>query len=56
MKKIDNPFWKDVLTGFIKTNKNTELEEGISHILKTLYFIIVTFTLIKSMFSGKTGT
>ena len=37
-KKIDNPFWKDVLTGFIKTNKNTELEEGISHILKTPIF------------------
>ena len=38
MKKIDNPFWKDVLTGFIKTNKNTELEEGISHILKIPIF------------------
>ena len=38
MKKIDNPFWKDVSTGFIKTNKNTELEEGISHILKTPIF------------------
>ena len=38
MKKIDNPFWKDVLTGLIKINKNTELEEGISHILKTPIF------------------
>ena len=38
MKKIDNPFWKDVLTGFIKTNKNTKLEEGSSHILKTPIF------------------
>ena len=37
-KKIDNPSWKDVLTGFIKTNKNTELEEGISHILKIPIF------------------
>ena len=38
MKKIDNPFWKDVLTGFIKTNKNTELEESISHISKAPIF------------------
>ena len=38
MKKIDNPIWKDVLTGFIKTNKTTELEEGISHILRIPIF------------------
>ena len=42
--------------GFIKSNENTEREEGISHILKLVYFTIVTFALIKRMFSGKTGT
>ena len=56
MKKIDNLFWKDVLTGFIKANKNTELEEGISHILKIPIFYNSNICIDKSMFSGKTGT
>ena len=56
MKKIDNLFWKDVLTGFIKINKNTELEEGSSHILKIPIFYNSNICVDKNMFSGKTGT
>ena len=37
MNKIDNPFWKDVLKAFIKTNENIEPEDTL-HILKTPIF------------------
>ena len=44
IKKIDNPFWKDVI---IKTNKNTELEVGILHIFKTPIFYNSIFCIDK---------
>ena len=37
MNKTDNPFWKDVLKAFIKTNENREQEDTL-HILKHLFF------------------
>ena len=55
MNKIYNPFWKDVLKAFIKTNENIEPEDTL-HILKTPIFHNCNICIDKRYFSGKTGS